>query len=334
LRLLVFLLIVGYSFTSVVAFAQNWVREGEGWVREGETDTPAPLRDVPLLPPEVRRQIGVPDPASAVSDDVAEEAIIRLTARLTDSSMPLKEGLVWRIFMPEPDFDNQLPLLAHKEGGSAEFRLLPGKYLIHVAFGLAQMVQQVEIKPGVSHYETMVLEAGGLALDATVADTGEGREATINKNRVRFAIYPADEMGGGHSPIIQGVKPGQVIRLKAGLYHVASTYGRSNAIANANIRVEAGKLTQAVMEHHAAQATLKLVRTQAGEALADTSWTIMNASGDTVHEVANAYVDLVLAEGDYIAYARNKEQNYQREFTVIAGQDMEVEIITTEQNRP
>lgn len=51
-------------------------------------------------------------------------------------------------------------------------------------------------------------------------------------------------------------------------YHVVSAYGSVNATVRSDIRVEAGKLTEATVEHKAAQVTMKLVREKGGEALA------------------------------------------------------------------
>jgi len=317
-------LVVFFLMLPVPSFAQN---------EPGSELPPLLLETQPLLPTGMgsSENSEAETGGSPVVDSAAtHEEIVHLSARLTETSAPLREGLVWRIFSLQPDFNNRLPLLTLKEGGSAEFRLAPDKYLVHVAFGRVQMTKQVEIVPDRTHYETIVLDAGGMTLDAIIPNSD--RKTTINKERVKFAIHDMDKTGEDSVPIVQGVKTGSVVRLKAGLYHVVSTYGSANAITNANIRVEAGKLTEAVMEHRAAQVTLKLVRTPGGEALADTSWAITNASGDTVREIANAYVYLVLAEGDYTAYARNKEQNYQQEFTVVAGQDMEIDVLTTTQN--
>ena len=51
-----------------------------------------------------------------------------------------------------------------------------------------------------------------------------------------------------------GAKAGEVIRLPEGTYHVVSTYGDSNAIQRADVKVETGKVTDATLHHRAAQA--------------------------------------------------------------------------------
>src|SRR5690606_10977200 len=98
----------------------------------------------------------------------------------------------------------------------------------------------------------------------------------------------------------------------------------------ADIRVEAGKLTEAAVEHRAAQLTMKLVREEGGEAIADTAWSILTDSGDIVRESVGAFASIVLAEGDYTVVARNRDRIYQRDFSVVAGRNQDVEVLALE----
>ena len=77
---------------------------------------------------------------------------------------------------------------------------------------------------------------------------------------------------------------------------------------------------------------MKLVREAGGEAIADTSWSILSSSGDPVREVVGAFASLVLAEGDYTIIAKNKDRIYQRDFTVVGGRNQDVEVLATEAN--
>jgi hypothetical protein len=62
---------------------------------------------------------------------------------------------------------------------------------------------------------------------------------------------------------------------------VISRYGDVNAVVRADLQVDAGKLTEAVMRHSGAEVTLKLVSSEGGEALANTNWTVLTEVGDT-----------------------------------------------------
>ena len=151
----------------------------------------------------------------------------------------------------------------------------------------------------------------------------------IPPDKLRFSIYAA-EADGDRALILPDVSPNTVIRLNSGIYHVVSTYGTVNAVIRSDIRVEAGKLTEATVEHRAAELTLKLVREPGGEAIADTSWSVLTNSGDPVRESVGAFASMVLAEGDYTIVAKNRDRIYQREFTVVGGRNQEVEVVATE----
>ena len=67
-----------------------------------------------------------------------------------------------------------------------------------------------------------------------------------------------------------------------------------------------------------------------GEAIADTSWSLLNESGDPIKETVGAFASMVLAEGDYTIIAKNRDRIYQKDFTVVAGQNQEIEVVANE----
>ncbi len=74
--------------------------------------------------------------------------------------------------------------------------------------------------------------------------------------------------------------------------------------------------------------TLKLVNAQGGEALANTTFTVLTPGGDVIRELIGAFPSLVLAEGDYIAIARHDGKTYQSDFKVQSAVDRDVEVST------
>lgn len=250
---------------------------------------------------------------------------ITLSAQLTDKGADITRGMVWRVFRPEPDEHGKLPLVASAHGGIAKFDLDPGSYLVHAAYGRAGATKRITVGKQASH-EALVLDAGGLELNAVLS--GGGR---IPREKLRFSIYEGQATAGNNGTlIIPNVQPGTVVRLNAGIYHIVSTYGSVNAVIRSDIRVDAGKLTEATVEHRAAEVTLKLVRDAGGEAIADTSWSVLNESGDSIKESVGAFAPMVLAEGDYTVIAKNRDRIYQKDFTVEAGKNAEVEVIASD----
>jgi hypothetical protein len=57
---------------------------------------------------------------------------------------------------------------------------------------------------------------------------------------------------------------------------------------------------------------------------------VLTGSGDPVRENVGAFASMVLAEGDYTVIAKNRERIYQRDFTVVAGRNQDVEVIAAE----
>ncbi|MFD1744321.1 hypothetical protein ACFSE1_02495 [Rhizobium helianthi] len=253
---------------------------------------------------------------------------VMLEAKLTADGAPMQTGLTWRVFSPNPGADGKLPLIATSEGGAAHLQLAPGDYFVNVAFGRAGITKRLSVpENGEIKKQSFVLDAGGLVLNAVA-----GSDQRVPVNKLRFSIYSVDAREDGERALVMAnVKPNTIVRLNTGTYHVVSEYGDINASVRADIQVEAGKLTEATLQHRAAQITLKLVSQEGGEAIADTAWSVLTAGGDVVSESVSAFTTMVLAEGDYTAVARNKDKIYQRDFTVESGKNADVEVLMKEQ---
>lgn len=251
---------------------------------------------------------------------------VTLSAHLTEDGPAITRGLVWRVFRPDAADDGRLPLVASAQGGSSIFTLEPGSYLVHASFGRAGATKRITVGKD-AKTESVVLDAGGLKLDAVLSGG-----LPIPSDKLRFAIFDAQEDASGERAlIIPDVVPNTVVRLNSGTYHVVSTYGAVNAVIRSDIHVEAGRLTEATVEHKAAELTLKLVREAGGEAIADTAWSVLIDSGEIVHESVGAFATMVLAEGDYSIVAKNRDRIYHKDISVTAGRHgPPVEVVTSE----
>jgi hypothetical protein len=249
---------------------------------------------------------------------------VKLDAKLTNDGQPMQHGLSWRVFSPIPDVDGKLPLLASAEGGSAAFQLAPGDYFVNVSFGRAGATKKLSIPTdGDIADQVLVLDAGGMSLNAI-----SGADTHIPDKQLSFDIYSSEvREDGERGLVLADVKPNTIVRLNAGTYHVVSEYGAINAVVRADITVEAGELTEATIQHRASQVGFKLVSEAGGEAIADTAWSVLTSGGDIVAESVSAFPVMVLAEGQYTAVARNKDEIFQKDFEVKAGANMDVELL-------
>lgn len=260
------------------------------------------------------------EPTEAIPADVGQ---IRLVALLTADGQPIDRGVVWRVFEDQPADARQPPkLVGTYKDASPLLKLKPGAYIVNVAFGRAHLTRKVNVTTGPPRKEPFVLNAGGLRLTALVG----GKPAPANS--VNFEIQTDErDQSGNRTTVMSGVKPGLIIRLNAGIYHVVSAYGDANAVVRADVTVEAGKLTEATVAHSAAKVTLKLVTKSGGDALPDTQWVLQTPEGTIVKESVGALPTHYLAPGTYTAIAKSQGRAFRRDFTVESGAITQVEVM-------
>jgi hypothetical protein len=264
----------------------------------------------------------LPPPANTLATPQAPRA------PSSGAPLPMMTGQSWRVFGAQAGSDGQLPLLAETApGGTRTLQLPPGDYFVHAAFGRAGATKHV-IVTDKDLQESLVIDAGGLKLDSVL-----GEEQPIPPGQLTFEVLQPDETGELVT-VVPNAAPGRILRLSAGKYHVISRYGNVNAVVRADIEVQAGKLTEAVMRHTGAEVTLKLVSEEGGEALANTSWTVTTQDGITVHESVGAFPSIVLAAGNYTAVAKHGGQIYSRDFTVETGLERDIEVRLTDVVQP
>ncbi len=185
----------------------------------------------------------------------------------------IDQGLVWRVYRDKPGTDGRPRLVSVHRDATPNLRLEPADYVINVAYGRANLTRKITVAAGRPAQERFVLNAGGLRATLVLP----GIDAMADRATV-FDVY-SDERDqlGQRKILVSGMRGGAILRLNAGIYNLVSTYGDANAIARADVAVEAGKLTEVTLTHQAAKVTLRLVARQGGEAIADTQWVITRA---------------------------------------------------------
>lgn len=285
---------------------------------------PRPRPDPDSLP--ASSTPATPTAATPATDAIAAMTsvpqAVTLSARITQDGAPIPDGLVWRIFDTHPDASGELALVAKSDLGAPMVELPPGEYVVHVAYGRAQTSEPLSVVPGVNE-KSFVLEAGALRLNSAV--TGD---IAIPVGLLKFDIFTAGEEND-RALVAEGLQPNDIVTLNAGTYHIVSYFGTVNAVVRADLRVEAGQLTDATLYHHASQISFKLVSEAGGEAIADVEWTIKTADGATVFSDLGAFPSTVLAEGEYLVLAKQGTQVFNREFQVQPGSAREVEVLTS-----
>jgi hypothetical protein len=273
----------------------------------------APLTPAP--PPVVSTP--APPPAPAIPTQVS----LAVSARFGREPPVINGGLLWRVYPDKPDPGGAFRLIKEDRSATPTFMLPPGGYVVHVTFGLANAVKRVQLRAEPVR-EVFEIAAGGARFEGRVGDS------KIPAGQISFDVYPGSQFEPGEKRrVAQDVATGDVVLLPEGAYYVVSNYGDGNAVVRSDIRVQAGKLIDVTVNHRAAVITLKLVGERGGEALANTSWTVLTPGGDVIKEAVGAFPRVILAEGDYVVIARNDGKVYNRNFKVEPGFDREIEVV-------
>lgn len=255
---------------------------------------------------------------------------LSLSAALGGNQRPLSAGVEWRVFQERAEPDGSHALVAKSSEPTPNLRLPDGDYVVHAAYGLASTMKRVSIR-GQNVSERLTMNAGALKISGVLGD------ASIAAGRLQIAIYVPERGGNEARLVVADAKPDTAVRLPEGAYRIVSTYLEkeaagakpvaTNSIVNAEVRVQSGKLTDVTLRHRAAVLTLKLVNAPGGEALANTSFSVLTPGGDVIRELIGAFPSLILAEGEYVLIARRDGKTYQGTFNVQAALDRDIEVV-------
>jgi hypothetical protein len=273
------------------------------------------------------------DPSSALSDGTETALLqsgeagglpgqISLSALLTDAGPVLGSGVTWRVYSATGPTLRKV--MASSEPNPV-MTLPAGDYLVNVAYGRSYSTKKLTVLEGAAKAE-LVLNAGGLKLGARLGD------GSLVPQQFVTADILTDERDqfGSRTKLAVGIRPGVVLRLNSGLYHVAATYGDANATVQSDVAVEAGRITDATVTFTVARVTFRLVQQAGGEALTGTTWTILGGTGDTVKKSIAALPTHILAPGDYSVAAERAGKQYTQNFLIKAGDAIQVEVIAKE----
>ena len=282
--------------------------------------------------------------ASARADDTGT-ASLRLVATLGAGGPPLEAGVKWRIFRAGAEPDGSRPQVVETALARPMATLPSGDYVVHVSFGLASAMTSFALSNGDARMLTVPIAAGALRIAA------KRNNIALDPNCVTLAIYVPERNNAQANLVYSKARPGDIVGVPEGAYHIVSTYldtvgvgslgaaktangatapSPSNSVATADVRVAAGKIVDVTMLHRFATVTIKLVNKTGGEALANTTFTVLTPGGDIIRDLIGAFPSLVLAEGDYVVIARHESKTYQAIFPVKSGLDRDVEIIAKE----
>ncbi|TLP48652.1 hypothetical protein FDK21_03045 [Cohaesibacter sp. CAU 1516] len=281
--------------------------------------------DPTVLQP-MQQQNSPAEPVAPVIDETGV-ATLQLTALLSEQGEVLQRGVNWRIFAEKRNANGTLQTVQTLDGGTVTVELKTGSYIVYAGYGYANLTKRITLERPGSYSDSFILNAGAVRLNAVASG-----DIPLDSSILTFDIYTRnDSNGGGQQLVAKNVKPGHVVKMSEGTYHVVSSYGSSNAIVRGDVQIESGKLINVTMIHNAAKVTLRLVSEPGGEALANTIWTVLTPGGDVVKQAIGAFPTLALSAGDYTAIAKQNDAIYNRDFSVDPGLDRDIEVLAEAQ---
>ena len=169
---------------------------------------------------------------------------LHVTASLVEGGGPV-DALI-KVLAPEANANGGRAHISSthaKEGKPAAFELAAGRYYVEATHGEAVAAREVEVKPGETAKETIVVGAGRLKLPTRLV---EGADPLTKDGH--HVIYEAgtDQLG---EPAYEKIRTGgldEVFSLPAGSYRVVTTYRSNygNAKAETDVEVQPGKLAE------------------------------------------------------------------------------------------
>lgn len=248
---------------------------------------------------------------------LASPGTLSLQAVYGGTNRPVGEDVVWRLYAIQ---QGDPVLVATAGEAQPALALPPGDYMVHVAHGLAAGTKRVTLGPA-GLAEKVTVNAGALVLRGKLADV------PITADRQKLAVYIPSPSDSESRLVTNALKPGQMLTLPEGTYHIVSTYGGSNSVVRADIIVQSGRVTEATLNHRAASVTLKLVRNPGGFAVANTDWVVQTPGGDIIAEALGAFPTMQLAEGEYDVIARNDGREFKDKVKVVSGVNRDHEVV-------
>jgi hypothetical protein len=230
---------------------------------------------------------------------------LELAARLTADGGMIQRPIAWKLHRLDGEtvFTGSLPTVTT----AAE----PGDYVIEANYGSVHAAQRVSLPKRQQVAVTLILNVGGVRILSRLPDMSPSDIHPLN------TIYATSGPDQGKLVTISE-RPGEIMRLAAGTYHIESRFAPGNAVATADVTVRPGLLSSVEIDHHAG-----IVHLSAGSGAArDARWAI---SDDKGHDLSvDGGGDVVLLPGHYFAHVSLGREDRTIGFTVESGKRIEI----------
>lgn len=260
-----------------------------------------------------------PPALAQVGSGIQRTGLLALRATYGERGGEIAGNLVWRVYSVR---GSDIQLVTKSEQSRPSLVLPAGQYAIHVSHGLATATREFNVGE-TGAVSTVPINVGALTVNGYLGIP----ERPIPPTRQKLTLYIPTANNSEGKLVTENLRANTRINLPEGTYHLVSTYSGSNSVVRTDVKIETGKVTEAVVNHRAATMTLKLVRERGGVALAGAEWTIETPGGDIVAEAVGAFPSVDIGEGAYNVLARHNDREYRGQMKVEGGINRDFEIV-------
>ena len=244
--------------------------------------------------------------------------VLVVSASATEGGEPLDQ-MYYIVYEAQKDLSGNRKEVVRSGRDVAEFGLPAGNYVVVARSGKAEASTEVEVAANQRVERQIVMELGAVKLATAVA----GLSGDIPAVPYRYEIQTASkDLSGKRKQITASAKTDPVIRLAAGDYHLVARLGAQNVIAETDISVAAGQLSEVTVDQQAGFVAFAVDGTPEGRL----RWEIADAAGKRIGASARADFSYVLAPGDYEASLTIGDKTASQAFAVASGESVRVQL--------
>ena len=235
---------------------------------------------------------------------------LQLSAIAEEGGEPL-EGAYYIVYEAKKDLSGKRKEVKRSGADEPLLGLPPGDYHVEVTVDIAKAATDITVITNERVERSIVMNLGAVQLNVAVPGA-----SSLPQTGVRYDIYGAKKgLDGKRKSIKATVKRDPLFRMNAGDYHVVARIGTVNAIAEAGFTVEAGTLTEAVIDVPAGTINLSIN----GAPPQRRRWEIHDGSGKYLTASTKPQISYILAPGTYEVVLKAGDKTVSRAFNVETG---------------
>jgi Ca-activated chloride channel family protein len=242
---------------------------------------------------------------------------LRVVAKLSEDQ-PAPKDTVY--FVYREDDEGKWQEVARSVLQEPAFTLPAGSYRIEARLDAARASITATVAPGETTQKTLLLPAGRLRLETTLAERSSAAESGVVYRMFRIEDGDAKLVHASARARFEGFLP-------EGRYRIESAYGVGNAVVEREVTIKAGETRSITFTHEAGRAQLGLVKVKGGLTLGRVAWSIRNSQGEEVFTSTDTVPEPYLRAGQYVAIAERKGRTTRTAFTVSPNKKIVVELV-------